>query len=643
MRSTASGSSRCCRRRSNPCRPCLPAGPPHGARAPLVDEAAGWLAAARGDRSAAARSLAIDYVRPTTAELAALPVAGLAAHVPGPRARRPLPRRARQPGHHDRRPARPAPRPRRRCAARPSSSGATASTTWSRRDGCVGGRRGGRGTRRAAHAQPGRRGRGPARPGRARGLPVAGVDRAGRRAEPAARGDGAVRCTVCAAFAALVPGPALTALAADVGLARPPARCDAPATPTTVRPTRRRSPPTTAAPPAAADATAAPRPTTTIPPVDVVPYLSVARPRRLDADAGRAGADRHLAGDAGAPCRGTRRRAALCAPCRSLRRRSSAGAGSATAVTVRDIDPAPRQAPGFGDCLIGDGGTRRWSHGTYQFVADGCRRRHVGGGDARGRCRPAHGPLRQQRDGPGLPAPRVAPHGRPVRGVHPRPGARPGRGDRRSCSPPSSRRWASSSARPSPSSATAGPTGRSRSSRTPPTISRSSPPPDRLGRVVAGVCRPAAAPEQSEPVSRPVGAPMAHHANERRPSTATLDALLAENRKFPPPERIDGRRPRHRHRPVRRGGRRRRGLLGPPGRRAARLDAGVDHDPRLAAAVRQVVRRRPAQRRRQLPRPPRRGRPRRPGRDPLRGRAGRHPHDHLRRPAGRGRSASPTC
>ena len=52
--------------------------------------------------------------------------------------------------------------------------------------------------------------------------------------------------------------------------------------------------------------------------------------------------------------------------------------------------------------------------------------------------------------------------------------------------------------------------------------------------------------------------------------------------------------------------------------------------------VRQVVRRRHAQRVVQLPRPPRRGRPGRPGRLPLGGRAGRHPHHHLRRPARRG-------
>jgi hypothetical protein len=73
-------------------------------------------------------------------------------------------------------------------------------------------------------------------------------------------------------------------------------------------------------------------------------------------------------------------------------------------------------------------------------------------------------------------------------------------------------------------------------------------------------------------------------------------------------------------------------------RQAAELDwfEEWDTDPRLAAAVREVVRRRQAQRQPQLPRPARRGRPRRPGRLPLGGRAGRHPHHHLRRAARRG-------
>ena len=55
-----------------------------------------------------------------------------------------------------------------------------------------------------------------------------------------------------------------------------------------------------------------------------------------------------------------------------------------------------------------------------------------------------------------------------------------------------------------------------------------------------------------------------------------------------------------------------------------------DDDARMGPPVRQVVRRRQAQRRLQLRRPPRRARPRRQGRLPLDRRAGRHPDDHLR-------------
>ena len=82
------------------------------------------------------------------------------------------------------------------------------------------------------------------------------------------------------------------------------------------------------------------------------------------------------------------------------------------------------------------------------------------------------------------------------------------------------------------------------------------------------------------------------------------------------------------------------GLLGGE----ARLDRALRRDPRLVrAAVREVVHGREAERLRQLPRPPRRGRRRRPGRLPLGGR-GRHPQgDHLRLaaradPAGRQRA-----
>ena len=75
------------------------------------------------------------------------------------------------------------------------------------------------------------------------------------------------------------------------------------------------------------------------------------------------------------------------------------------------------------------------------------------------------------------------------------------------------------------------------------------------------------------------------------------------------------------------------GFWAAPGGRAARLVDGLGHDLRVGPAVRQVVRRRPAQRHPQLPRPPRRRRARRQGRHPLRGRARRHPR----------RSRTPSC
>ena len=62
-------------------------------------------------------------------------------------------------------------------------------------------------------------------------------------------------------------------------------------------------------------------------------------------------------------------------------------------------------------------------------------------------------------------------------------------------------------------------------------------------------------------------------------------------------------------------------LLGGGGE-ADRLDRALDRAPRLAAAVREVVRRRQAQHQRQLPRPPRRQRARR-ARSPTTGRASR--------------------
>ena len=128
----------------------------------------------------------------------------------------------------------------------------------------------------------------------------------------------------------------------------------------------------------------------------------------------------------------------------------------------------------------------------------------------------------------------------------------------------------------------------------------------------------------------------------------TIESLLAEGRTFPPPESF-----------------KKNTLVagtdvydeadadfeGFWARQAAALDWFKDWHTILEwdAAVREVVRRRQAQRRVQLPRPSRHGRARRPGRVPLGGRARRHPHDHLRAAARRrqpareraeGRSAS---
>ena len=78
----------------------------------------------------------------------------------------------------------------------------------------------------------------------------------------------------------------------------------------------------------------------------------------------------------------------------------------------------------------------------------------------------------------------------------------------------------------------------------------------------------------------------------------TIESLLAEGRTFPPPEdfkksaRVTGTDVYDEAE------RRLRGLLGPPGRRAPRLVEGLGHDPRVGPAVREVVRRRQAQRRR---------------------------------------------
>ena len=119
-------------------------------------------------------------------------------------------------------------------------------------------------------------------------------------------------------------------------------------------------------------------------------------------------------------------------------------------------------------------------------------------------------------------------------------------------------------------------------------------------------------------------------------SSPEIENLLAEARLVPARSRRSRRRPTRPptctprpRRTSRRSGR---------GWRASGIELvrAVRHDARVGPAVRQVVHRRQAEHRLQLPRPPRRERPRRQGRLPLDRRAGRHPDAHLRGPAARG-------
>ena len=112
----------------------------------------------------------------------------------------------------------------------------------------------------------------------------------------------------------------------------------------------------------------------------------------------------------------------------------------------------------------------------------------------------------------------------------------------------------------------------------------------------------------------------------------TLEALLQEGRTFPPSDAFRKQALVTATDLYDEAERDWQGFWARPGARA-RLGAGVDADPRLGSAVREVVRRRPPQRLLQLPRPPRRRGPRRPGRVLLGRRARRHARPHLRRHA----------
>ena len=126
----------------------------------------------------------------------------------------------------------------------------------------------------------------------------------------------------------------------------------------------------------------------------------------------------------------------------------------------------------------------------------------------------------------------------------------------------------------------------------------------------------------------------------------SIEIYETEDRTFPPPPDFAAAAQVGQPVDVRRGRRRLRGLLGRPGPRPPRLGRRLPHHPGVGPALRQVVRRRQAQRLLQLPRPPRRRGQGRQGGLPLGGRARRHPHHHLlgaarRRAALRQRAAAP--
>ena len=155
----------------DPCPPWLPRPPAHGARVPLVERAGEWVADAAA-RLRERRPCSIARLRPPDhgrtggldrgatgcAPTGATSGASTTSPHPAARTSRSTSRST------------SSPKPTR-CAPKPSSSAASASTSWSRRDGRSGrpARQPGR-PRRAAHAQPVGRGRRPARPRRPRRL-----------------------------------------------------------------------------------------------------------------------------------------------------------------------------------------------------------------------------------------------------------------------------------------------------------------------------------------------------------------------------------------------------------------------------------------------------------------------------------------
>ncbi len=107
-----------------------------------------------------------------------------------------------------------------------------------------------------------------------------------------------------------------------------------------------------------------------------------------------------------------------------------------------------------------------------------------------------------------------------------------------------------------------------------------------------------------------------------------IDALLQENRHFDPPPAFVAAAHVARPEGLRGGRTRPRGILGGVCRRA-RVEHAVDAGARLAAATRQVVRRRHAQRERELPGPARPRLASQQGRDHLGGGARRSTHHHV--------------